>query len=102
MLGEPREELWILAERITIRRGGAASPPSGSQTAAGFLLDLPHRSMPTASMLPNSIFPRPIFDLLAVSVSSANLTSNFLAIAVNYGSVVLKTLRRSLFVETIG
>jgi hypothetical protein len=61
MLREQREELWILAERITTRAKRAASPASVSQTAPGFLLDLPHRSMSIASMLAKLDLPQPIY-----------------------------------------
>ena len=80
MLREQREGFWILAEKKLPGEAGLEPCIRGAQTAPGFLLDLPHRSMAIASMLANSIFPRPIIDLLAVSVSSANLISNFPAI----------------------
>jgi hypothetical protein len=90
MLREQREELWILAENKYPAKLGC-SPASGSQTAPGFLLDLPHRSMAAASGVSELDFSAAnLLNLLAVSVSSANLISNFLAIAVNCGSIVLK------------
>ena len=89
MLREQREELWILAERITTPRSWAGAlyleakprPASCSTATQDYVdsIDVSELDFSAANLLTFSPSPFP-----------ANLISNFLAIAVKCGSIVLK------------